>query len=252
MAFPRSARGWPSDGSQGSRLVYPCADGVSFARMPDSSARLPNGWWPKASGQRSMSGWLAALLQAGRHMAPRAHRRLTLAVERLFAAAEGRDLQRGASAALMTSRLQPRRSDPERPARRAARTGEKPTSELGRTATAPGPPVRITARHLAPAQPSYRPRQRPPSPDPRRGIFSWVGVAPCATQQLGSSAPRSSASNPPASSIRSGRPQARADPNASAYWANCNRDKARHHPRPSPPGRPRYRPPDRRVRRWWS
>lgn len=227
------AGGGRATGSQGSRLVYPCADGyVSFARMPDSLGTLAE--WMVAEGVEP--GFdverLAALPQAGRHMAPR---ELTdafdAAVERLFAKLPKAVIyEEGQRRGLMTCPVSSP-ADLIQNAQLADRAywREADFPELGRTATVPGPPVRITAGHLAPAQPRRVPA--PANALPFSGIrvadFSWVGVAPCATQQLGlfgAEVIRVESARK-LDTFRGSGPKRGADPNASAYWANCNRDK---------------------------
>lgn len=105
------AGGGRATGTQGSRLVYPCADGyVSFARMPDSLHALTD-WMHEEGVEPGFDAErLAALPQAGRHMAPpELTNAFDAAVEKLFGKAdEGHHLRgRPASRAHDLPRLEP-------------------------------------------------------------------------------------------------------------------------------------------------
>ncbi|MFN8508620.1 MAG: CoA transferase [Dehalococcoidia bacterium] len=228
------AGGGRATGTQGSRLVYPCADGfVSFARMPDSLHALTE--WMREEGIEPGfdAERLAALPQAGRHMAPpELTNAFDAAVEKLFAKLTKATIyEDGQRRGLMTCPV-------SSPADLLANSQlafreywrEETVPELGRTVTMPGPPVKL---HTVPNRP-FALADRPPTPInglPFEGVriadFSWVGVAPAATQQLalfGAEVIRIESSRK-LDTFRGSGPKRGADPNASAYWANYNRDK---------------------------
>ena len=227
------AGGGRAFGSQGSRLVYSCRDGhVAFARSPDSLDAL-YGWMVERSVSPSFDpAQLAALPQAGRGMPPT---ELTAAfeasVERLFAGLSKMEIyEEGQRRGIMTC---PVSTPADLLANRQLEVRnywkEIPASGEGGHRV-PGPPVRVEA-----ASPVSTPqRKRLPTPQndlPLSGIrvadFSWVGVAPCATQQLalfGAEVIRVESARK-LDVFRGSGPKRGEDPNASAYWANCNRDK---------------------------
>ncbi|MFN8508904.1 MAG: CoA transferase [Dehalococcoidia bacterium] len=228
------AGGGRATGTQGSRLVYPCADGfISFARMPDSMHALTE--WMREGGIEPGfdAERLAALPQAGRHMAPaELTNAFDAAVEKLFAKLTKATIyEDGQRRGLMTCPV-------SSPADLLANSQlafrdywrDEHVPELGRTVTMPGPPVKL---HTVAHQPVATP-DRPPTPEnglPFEGVrvadFSWVGVAPAATQQLalfGAEVIRIESARK-LDTFRGSGPKRGADPNASAYWANYNRDK---------------------------
>lgn len=227
------AGGGRATGAVGARLVYPCADGyVSFARMPDSLPALYD-WMLECGVEPGFDpAELAALPQAGRGMAPpELTARFDAAVEALFAQLPKAVIyEDGQRRGLMTCPVATPADLLENAQLRYRgfwQTEHIP--ELGRAVELPGPPVRVSVGPAA--SPSPRRVPAPANGLPLAGVrvadFSWVGVAPCATQLLalfGAEVIRVESARK-LDVFRGSLPRRGSDPNASAYWANCNRDK---------------------------
>lgn len=228
------AGGGRAFGSQGSRLVYPCADGyISFSRTPDALQALYD--WMVAEGvEPGFDVSVVAMLpQASRGVGnPEVTAAFESAVSRLFLALPKLYIyEEGQRRGIMTCPV----SNPADLLQNRQLTDRgywqtEHFAELGREAVVPGLPVMIES---VPAGTAAIPRrvQAPASGLPLYGLrvadFSWVGVAPCATQQLalfGAEVIRVESARK-LDVFRGSGPKRGADPNASAYWANCNRDK---------------------------
>lgn len=226
------AGGGRAFGSAGSRLVYPCADGhVAFSRTPTGLQPLFEWMVEQGIDPGFDPAEIAALPQAGRGMPPtEVTAKLESSILQLFAALPKMTIyEEGQRRGIMTcpvstpaDLLENRQLDD-----RGFWT-ERLVPELEAAVTVPGPPVRIdwlpAVEAPAPAAPS----------DPRLSLaglrvadFSWVGVAPCATQQLalfGAEVIRVESTRK-LDVFRGSGPKRGDDPDASAYWATCNRDK---------------------------
>ncbi|MCA9830762.1 MAG: CoA transferase [Dehalococcoidia bacterium] len=245
----KRAGGARAYGAHGSRLVYPCADGfVAFARTPDALRPL---WdWMHESGMEpgfDPEEW-AKLPQSGPGTpGPEKARELEGSVISFFATRgkmalyeEGQ--QRGimicpasSPADLLVNAQLLHREWFEEPF----------LEQLGRTVRVPGAPARFSAtpwkktgsprNQEAPRRlPAGVPAAASTTTDSRqilRGLrvadFSWVGVGPLSTQVLawlGAEVVRVESATR-LDVFRTGGPQRGEYPDASAYWANCNRDK---------------------------
>ncbi|MFN0094414.1 MAG: CoA transferase, partial [Dehalococcoidia bacterium] len=244
----KRAGGGRAYGATGSRLVYPCADGhVAFGRTPDAMAPLAA--WMRETGFTPLfdpEEW-AKLPQSGPGTpGPEKARELEASVVGFFATRKKMALyEEGQARGIMLCPV----SNPADLLTNAQLLHreyfERVTfPELGRPVLVPGAPVRmaatpwlptaslLTSTGEAPARP------QPPAPtsetDSRRILeglrvadFSWVGVGPLSTQTLawlGAEVIRVESSTR-YDVFRTGGPQRGAFPDASAYFANCNRDK---------------------------
>ncbi len=228
------AGGGRAFGNTGSKLVYESGDGhVSFSRTPDGMRPIYE-WIVLAGIDPGFDPVeLASLPQAGRGMP---NSEVTAAFE-------------GAVQALFRSL--PKMEIYEEGQRRGAMTcpvstpadllgnaqlkdrdywQERELPGLEAPVVVPGPPVKLTSSQPAgdaPARQVPAPANNLPLSGLRVADFSWVGVAPNATQQLGlwgAEVIRVESSRK-LDTFRGSGPKRGDDPNASAYWANYNRDK---------------------------
>lgn len=242
----RRVGGGRAYGQHGSRLVYPCADGyVSFSRTPDALAPLAA--WMREHGcdpSFDPEEW-ARLPQSGPGTpGPEKARELEDAVTAFFAAFGKMALyEEGQARGIMICPVaSPADLLENRQLVARGYFGTLPFPELGRDALAPGPPVRMgrSPWRDEPADGHPASTSRPTSPRVQReadsreilaGLrvadFSWVGVGPLATQVLawlGAEVIRVESATR-LDVFRSSGPRRGHGVDASAYWANCNRDK---------------------------
>ena len=243
----RRAGGSRAFGEHGSRLVYPCADGyVAISRTPDTMAPM-HAWIRETAFEPHWDAeeW-AKLPQSGAgRPGPEKSRELEDDLTAFFALGKKMDLyEQGQRRGIMICPVSTP-ADLLQNQQLAARGffAERYVPELGKMVKFPGAPVRMSLtpwRDDGRGQPTPAREEVPPSdpgalPDSRNvlaGIriadFSWVGVGPIATQLLGGlgaevirveSAARLDV-------FRSGGPRrGESPPDASAYFANVNRDK---------------------------
>ena len=241
----RRAGGGRAYGATGARLVYPCADGhVAFGRTPDAMAPLAA--WMRELGFAPLfdPGEWAKLPQSGPGTpGPEKARELEESVVSFFATRPKMSLyEEGQARGIMICPVSAP-ADLMRNAQLIARGYFEDVAlpELGRSIRFPGPPVRMAAspwrsaaspgHAAAPTQPREPSNPLAGSRDILKGVrvadFSWVGVGPLATQTLawlGADVVRVESSTR-YDVFRAGGPQRGAFPDASAYFANCNRDK---------------------------
>ena len=245
----KRAGGARAYGAHGSRLVYPCADGfVAFARTPDALRPL---WeWMREAGMEpgfDPEEW-AKLPQSGPGTpGPDKAKEFEYGVAQFFAARGKMALyEEGQQRGIMICPA----SSPADLLVNAQLLHRQWFEEvflepLSRTVQMPGAPARFSATPwrrtgTARANGGANPERAETAPvaagstdsrDVLRGLrvadFSWVGVGPLSTQVLawlGAEVVRVESATR-LDVFRTGGPQRGAYPDASAYWANCNRDK---------------------------
>ncbi|MBI5288660.1 MAG: CoA transferase, partial [Chloroflexi bacterium] len=243
----RRAGGSRAFGEHGSRLVYPCADGyVAISRTPGTMAPM-HAWIRETAFEPHWDAdeW-AKLPQSGEGTpGPEKSRELEDDLTAFFALGKKMDLyEEGQQRAIMICPVSTP-ADLLQNQQLAAREffTDRYVPELRRSVKFPGAPVQMsrtpwrddTSRHHGAVR-DVAPPTAPTAVHDSRGVlagiriadFSWVGVGPIATQLLGGLGAEviRVESTARLDVFRSGGPR-RGDspPDASAYFANCNRDK---------------------------
>ncbi|MBA4180432.1 MAG: hypothetical protein C0506_07580 [Anaerolinea sp.] len=243
----RRAGGGRAYGEHGTRLVYPCADGyVAISRTPDTMASL-HAWIRETAFEPHWDAteWATLPLSGAGTPGPEKARELEDDLTAFFASGKKLELyERGQRRGIMICPVSTP-ADLLQNQQLAARGFfvDRFIPELGRTVKVPGAPVRMSRTPWRNESTGSRPEiQEILSPPGRAaggdsrsilsGIriadFSWVGVGPIATQLfagLGAEVIRVE-STARLDVFRSGGPRRGASPpDASAYFANVNRDK---------------------------
>lgn len=243
----RRAGGSRAFGEHGSRLVYACADGyVAISRTPDTMEPMHK-WIRETAFEPHWDAdeW-AKLPQSGAGTpGPEKSRELEDDLTAFFALGRKMDLyEQGQRRGIMICPVSTP-ADLLENQQLAARgfVTEKYVPELGRSVKLPGAPARMSrtpwlddpgahhpAARDAPAPPatSAAPDSRAVLAGVRIADFSWVGVGPIATQLLGGLGAEviRVESTRRLDVFRSGGPRrGESPPDASAYFANVNRDK---------------------------
>ncbi len=235
----RRAGGSRAYGDHGSRLVYECSDGyVALSRLPSSIQLLHD--WVVENGEVAdfdPEEWATFPQSGPGSPGPEKARELEGTLERFFLQYPKMWLyEDGQKRGVLICPV----STPEdllaneQLVDRGFFRGEF-VSELGFEVQLPGPPFRSTLGPSATVPPQAQTpagaakieSSREILEDIRVADFSWVGVGPLSTQQLawlGADVIRVE-STERLDVFRSGGPKRGEDPDASAYFANCNRDK---------------------------
>lgn len=243
----RRAGGSRAYEERGTRLVYPCRDGyVAISRTPDTPKRLHQ--WMLDGGlqpQFDPVEW-ATFPQAGLGMpGVEKTRELEDDLTAFFGTRPKMELyEEGQRRGVMICPV----STPSdlllnEQLRQRGFFIDKHFPEFGRAFKVPGPPARMSASPWRePTTPAGAPSKveivrEPPFPGSKDAMdilagvrvadFSWVGVGPLATQLLGSLGAEvvHVESSSRLDALRNGGPKRGVGPDASAYFANFNREK---------------------------